>query len=165
MTGPAARPKTAPMIERFTGSFTQQEPIPEAGIEAALDVMRGGRLHRYNTAPGEVAETALLEREFAAFVNARYCLATASGGSAMTTALRGGMDRVTVMERFTWPDPVDAGVARPAYHVEKKVTMQNDIEDLRAKAGQAAFSWSNPCGALCTDGWIKWRLRRRRVLK
>ena len=76
------------MTENFTGSFTQQEPIPEAGIEAALAVLRHGRLHRYNVAPGEVAEVALLEDEFAAFTGARYCLAVASGGYAMTTALR-----------------------------------------------------------------------------
>ncbi len=50
--------------------------------------MRHGRLHRYNTAPGEVAETALLEEEFAAFTGAKYCLAVASGGYAMATALR-----------------------------------------------------------------------------
>ena len=75
-------------MERFTGSFTQQEPIPDAGIAAALDVLRHGRLHRYNVAPGEVAEAALLEEEFAAFTGARYCLAVASGGSAMATALR-----------------------------------------------------------------------------
>ena len=48
--------------ERFDGSFTQQEPIPEAGIEAAIAVLRHGRLHRYNTAAGEVAEAALLEK-------------------------------------------------------------------------------------------------------
>ncbi len=76
------------MVERFNGSFTQQEPIPEAGIAAALNVLRHGRLHRYNTAPGEVAEAALLEEEFAAFVGARYCVALASGGAAMATALR-----------------------------------------------------------------------------
>ena len=75
-------------MERFTGSFTQQEPIPEDGIEAAIAVLRHGRLHRYNTAPGEVAETALLEEEFAALTGARYCLAVASGGYAMATALR-----------------------------------------------------------------------------
>ncbi|WGV17410.1 DegT/DnrJ/EryC1/StrS family aminotransferase [Fuscovulum ytuae] len=74
--------------ERFTGSFTQQEPIPEEGIAAALEVLRHGRLHRYNTAPGEVAETALLEEEFAALTGARYCLAVASGGYAMACALR-----------------------------------------------------------------------------
>jgi dTDP-4-amino-4,6-dideoxygalactose transaminase len=76
------------MSERFTGNFTQQEPIPEAGIEAAMAVLRHGRLHRYNTAAGEVAETALLEEEFAAYVGARYCLALASGGAAMACALR-----------------------------------------------------------------------------
>ena len=76
------------MTERFTGSFTQQEPIPEAGIAAALAVMRHGRLHRYNTVAGEVAETALLEEEFAAYVGAKYCLALASGGAAMACALR-----------------------------------------------------------------------------
>jgi dTDP-4-amino-4,6-dideoxygalactose transaminase len=76
------------MTDRFTGSFTQQEPIPEAGIEAALAVLRHGRLHRYNTAPGEVAETVLLEEEFAAYVGARYCLGLASGGAAMACALR-----------------------------------------------------------------------------
>lgn len=75
-------------METFKGSFTQQEPIPEAGIEAAVAVMRHGRLHRYNTAPGEVAETALLEEEFAAYVGAKYCLGLASGGAAMACALR-----------------------------------------------------------------------------
>ncbi|WP_425070453.1 DegT/DnrJ/EryC1/StrS family aminotransferase [Sagittula sp. S175] len=76
------------MTERFTGSFTQQEPIPEEGIEAALAVLRHGRLHRYNTAPGETAETALLEQEFAELVGAKYCLAVASGGYALGCALR-----------------------------------------------------------------------------
>ena len=76
------------MIRRFDGSFTQQEPIPEAGIEAAMAVLRHGRLHRYNTAPGEVAETVLLEEEFAAYVGAKYCLGLASGGAAMACALR-----------------------------------------------------------------------------
>ena len=73
-------------MERFTGSFTQQEPIPEAAIEAAVAVMRHGRLHRYNTVPGEVAEAALLEEEFAAFTGAKYCLAVASGGYALRCA-------------------------------------------------------------------------------
>ncbi len=76
------------MSERFTGSFTQQEPIPEAGIDAAMAVLRHGRLHRYNVAPDEVAETALLEEEFAAFTGAKYCLGLASGGAAMACALR-----------------------------------------------------------------------------
>ena len=81
-------PQDRAMTECFTGSFTQQEPIPEAGIEAALAVLRHGRLHRYNAAPDEVSETSLLEQEFAQAVDASYCLAVASGGYAMSTALR-----------------------------------------------------------------------------
>ncbi len=48
--------------ERFTGVFTQQEPIPDEAIAAAVEVLRHGRLHRYNTAAGEIAETALWRR-------------------------------------------------------------------------------------------------------
>ncbi|WP_375259141.1 DegT/DnrJ/EryC1/StrS family aminotransferase, partial [Citreimonas sp.] len=76
------------MTTRFTGSFTQQEPIPEAGIEAALRVMRHGRLHRYDAAGDEISETAALEEEFAALTGASYALAVASGGYALACALR-----------------------------------------------------------------------------
>lgn len=76
------------MTEVFTGSFTQQEPIPDEAIEAAVAVMRHGRLHRYNTVPGERGETAELEVEFAAQMGAKHCLAVASGGYAIATALR-----------------------------------------------------------------------------
>lgn len=75
------------MATRFTKSFTQQEPLPEAAIDAAVRVMRSGRLHRYNVAEGEVSEAALLEQEFASLLGVPYCLATASGGTAMQIAL------------------------------------------------------------------------------
>ncbi|MEG3661660.1 DegT/DnrJ/EryC1/StrS family aminotransferase [Celeribacter halophilus] len=74
--------------EVFAGNFTQQEPIPEEAIEAAVAVMRSGRLHRYNTAAGEAGEVALLEKEFAAYTGAKYALAVASGGYALGCALR-----------------------------------------------------------------------------
>ena len=76
------------MTETFKGSFTQQEPIPDEAIAAAVAVMQSGRLHRYNVAEDEAGEVALLEQEFAAAMGAKYALATASGGSAMATALR-----------------------------------------------------------------------------
>ncbi len=76
------------MVTRFAGNFTQQEPIPEDAIAAAVRVMQSGRLHRYNTEAGETSEAALLEAEFAAEMGARYCLAVASGGYALATALR-----------------------------------------------------------------------------
>lgn len=130
------------MSETFNGSFTQQEPIPEDGIEAAIAVMRHGRLHRYNTVPGEVAETVLLEQEFAKRVGAKYCLAVASGGYAMATALRAvGVkpgDRV-LTNAFTLAPVPGAIAAVGAVPVFVGVTDQLviDLDDLVAKADHA----------------------------
>jgi len=76
------------MTQIFTGSFTQQDPIPDDAIAAANAVMQSGRLHRYNLVGDEVGEVSLLEEEFAALTGAKYCLAVASGGYAMGAALR-----------------------------------------------------------------------------
>ncbi|WP_323042496.1 DegT/DnrJ/EryC1/StrS family aminotransferase [Gemmobacter sp.] len=126
------------MAEVFTGSFTQQEPIPDDAIAAAVAVMRHGRLHRYNTA-GEIAETALLEQEFAAFTGARYCLAVASGGAAMRLALQaagvGPGDHV-LTNAFTLapvPGAIAALGAVPVF-VETTAALTIDLDDLAAKA-------------------------------
>lgn len=130
------------MSEVFKGSFTQQEPIPEAAIEAAVTVMRSGRLHRYNTAEDEVAQAALLEQEFAAMVGAKYCLAVASGGYAMATALRAvGVkpgDKV-LTNTFTLAPVPGAVAAVGAVPVFVGVTEELviDLDDLAAKADQA----------------------------
>ncbi|TDK43061.1 DegT/DnrJ/EryC1/StrS family aminotransferase [Antarcticimicrobium luteum] len=130
------------MTEIFTGSFTQQEPIPEAGIEAALAVLRHGRLHRYNLAPGELGEAALLEQEFAAQVGAKYCLAVTSGGYALSTALRaaGVKPGDPVLSNAFTLAPVPGAIAsigaRPVFvGVTEALTL--DLDDLAAKAGQA----------------------------
>ena len=75
-------------MKRFTKAFTQQEGMPRAAIDRAVEILEGGRLHRYNTLAGEVAEASLLEAEYAAYQGAEYCLATTSGGTAMQIALR-----------------------------------------------------------------------------
>ena len=129
------------MSERFTGSFTQQEPIPDEGIEAALRVMQSGRLHRYNLVGDEPGEVALLEQEFAAFTGARYCLAVASGGYAIATALRalgvGPGDKV-LTNAFTLAPVPGAIAALGAVPVFIGVTpsLTIDLEDLAAQAGQ-----------------------------
>ena len=72
----------------FTGNFTQQEPIGEDAVAAAVEVLRSGRLHRYNTSGDELSEASLLERDYAAYQGSRYCLACASGGYALQISLR-----------------------------------------------------------------------------
>lgn len=130
-------------MERFTGSFTQQEPIPEAGIAAAMQVMQTGRLHRYNTTGDEIAEAVLLEEEFAVQTGAAYCLAVASGGYAMATALRAiGVapgDRV-LTNAFTLapvPGAIAAVGAEPVF-VGVTEGLVIDLDDLAAKLDQAA---------------------------
>ncbi|SPH23693.1 UDP-2-acetamido-2-deoxy-3-oxo-D-glucuronate aminotransferase [Defluviimonas aquaemixtae] len=142
-------------METFTGSFTQQEPIPEASVEAALRILRHGRLHRYNTVPGEIAETALLEEEFAAFTGAKYCLAVASGGYALGCALRAlGIepgDRV-LTNAFTLA-PVPGAIAAlggvPVF-VETTEALTIDFDDLVRKAPDAkALLLSHMRGHIC----------------
>ena len=130
------------MSETFKGSFTQQEPIPDEGIEAALEVLRSGRLHRYNLLPGETGEVAALEREFAEYTGARHALAVTSGGYAMATALRalgvGPGDRV-LTNAFTLapvPGAIASVGAQPVFvGVTDNLTI--DLDDLAAKADGA----------------------------
>lgn len=141
--------------EIFTGSFTQQEPLPEAAVASALRVLGHGRLHRYNTAGDEIAETALLEEEFAAFTGARFCLAVASGGYALGCALRalgvGPGDRV-LTNAFTLapvPGAIAALGATPVF-VETTEDLTIDMEDLGAKApGAKALLLSHMRGHIC----------------
>ena len=141
----------------FTGSFTQQEPIPEEGIAAAMEVLRHGRLHRYNTAPGEVGETALLEEEFASLTGARYALAVSSGGYAMATALRAvgvGQGDTVLSNAFTLA-PVPGAIAsvggRPVFvEVTQDLTLDFDHLESQARAtGAKVLLLSHMRGHVC----------------
>ncbi|WP_339743652.1 aminotransferase class I/II-fold pyridoxal phosphate-dependent enzyme [uncultured Rubinisphaera sp.] len=76
---------TIPTITRFEKEFTLQEPIPESGIERVAELLRSGRLHRYNSEPSEVS---LLEQEFASDIGKRYCIGVNSCGSAIFLSLK-----------------------------------------------------------------------------
>ncbi|UZD91862.1 DegT/DnrJ/EryC1/StrS family aminotransferase [Cognatishimia activa] len=143
------------MTEIFTGNFTQQEPIPEEGIQAAIEVMRSGRIHRYNVAEGEDGETALLEKEFADQLGVKYCLAVASGGYAMGAALRamGVVPGARVLTNAFTLAPVPGAIASVgAVPVFVGVTedLVIDLDDLAAKADQAdVLMLSHMRGHLC----------------
>ncbi|MAQ86326.1 MAG: aminotransferase [Maritimibacter sp.] len=145
------------MDERFTGSFTQQEPIPDDGIAAAVEVMRHGRLHRYNLAGDEKGEAALLERDFAAFTGAKYCLAVTSGGYAMACALRavGVAPGDKVLSNAFTLAPVPGAIANvgavPVF-VEVTEGLVLDLDDLRAKIAESGARYlllSHMRGHIC----------------
>ncbi|MEM6610548.1 MAG: DegT/DnrJ/EryC1/StrS family aminotransferase, partial [Pseudomonadota bacterium] len=117
--------------------------------------LRSGRLHRYNLGPDEVGEVGLLEREFAASCGSRYCLAVASGGYAMATALRAlgvGPGDAVLSNAFTLapvPGAIASVGAQPVF-VGVTPDLTIDLEDLAAKADQArVLLLSHMRGHLC----------------
>jgi dTDP-4-amino-4,6-dideoxygalactose transaminase len=111
-------------------------------IAAALAVRKRGRSHHYNEAEGEMAETVMLELEFSAQMAARYCLAMASVGHALATALRavGVKPGDKVLTNVFTLAPVPGAIASVgAVPVFVGVTdgLVIDLEDLAAKACQA----------------------------
>lgn len=158
-------------MTRFAKSFTQQEPIPETGIAAAVAVLRSGRLHRYNLEPGETGEAAALEAEFAAYQGARHCIAVTSGGQALQIALRALALRPgepVLANAFTLapvPGAIHAVGGRPVL-VEIGRDWTTDLADLEAKAeasGARVFMLSHMRGhiadmdaivALCAERGI-----------
>jgi len=145
------------MVETFTGNFTQQEPIPESSIARAVEVMQSGRLHRYNLAAGEIGEVSQLEQEFAAYTGAKYCLAVASGGYAIATALRavGVRPGMKVLSNAFTLAPVPGAIAsvggEPVFvGVTQDLTI--DLDDLGSKVastGARVLLLSHMRGHIC----------------
>ena len=138
----------------FTKPFTQQEPIPEAGIQQALEILRHGRLHRYNVMGAEISEVSLLEQEYAKWQGARYCVATASGGQAIQLGLRvcgvGPGDRVLANAYTLAPVPgaIHAVGAEPVlveidadYHIDL-----THLEEMAKRSGAKTLLLSHMRG-------------------
>lgn len=123
----------------FTKPFTQQEPIPPAAIERAVEIMQSGRLHRYNLAEGDANEASQLEREYAAWQGVDYCVACTSGGYAIQLALRAcGVtpgDKVLANAYTLAPVPgAIHNVGAVPVLVDIDSDYHIDLQDLQAKA-------------------------------
>ena len=73
--------------EKQQVTLIKRRSIPEEGIQAAVEVMRGGRLFRYCATSAETSQVAQAEKEFAAMVNQKYALGVNSCSSAIMLAL------------------------------------------------------------------------------
>ena len=129
-------------IKAFTRPFTQQEPISQEAIDAATEVLKSGRLHRYNTIENELSETALLEEEYATYQQTKYCLACASGGYAMSVALKAAglkLGESVLTNTFTLapvPGAISNAGGSPIF-VEITKDLVLDLEDLSNKAEES----------------------------
>ena len=137
----AAAPATgAP--DPFLKDFSRPMSIPEEGIAAAVEVMRGGRLFRYCATSAETSHVAQAEKEFAAMVNQKYALGVNSCSSAIMLALMAvGVDPgdQVITNGFTFtalPSTIMRLGAEPVL-VEATKSWTMDLDDLEKKI--AAF--------------------------
>jgi len=123
----------------FTRPFTQQESISQEAIDAATEVLKTGRLHRYNTIEGELSQVSLLEQEYANYQGIRYCLACASCGYALSITLKAaGLEfgEYVLTNMYTLA-PVPGAISNAggrAIFVEINENLVLDLDDLAQKA-------------------------------
>jgi dTDP-4-amino-4,6-dideoxygalactose transaminase len=124
---------------RLTRDLTEPEPIPEAGIARAVELMRSGRLFRYGEMGADQLDVSLLEQEFAAFVGRKYCVAVNSGGAAIFLGLKvaGAKPGDPVLVNGFTLAPVPGAILHAAAEpviVEIGRDYVIDADDLRRKA-------------------------------
>ncbi len=123
----------------FQGDLSAPDPIPEPGIEAAVRLMRDGRLFRYGEDRNSIPEGALLEEEFAALIGSKYCVGVNSGGCALYVALMAAGvspgDKVLVNAFTLAPVPgaiAHAGAEPVLVDIDARFVI--DVDDLDRKA-------------------------------
>lgn len=134
------------MTEPLDLDFTGQEPLPEAAVRRANELFESGALFRYGEAGAEQMDAALLEEEFAALVDRRFCVAFNSCGASLAAALiSAGVERgePVLMNAFTLaPVPgsiVHAG-AEPVF-VDITDRFHIDLADLRRQHEATGARW------------------------
>ena len=147
----------ADTVKRLELDLTRQEPIPAAGIEAALAVMASGKLHRYGEVGAKPSEVSSLEAEFAAELGTRYCVAMNSCGATMFVALKaaGVQPGDLVMSNCFTLAPVPGAIAhagaRPVL-IDVDDDYLIDLADLERKAaasGAKTLLLSHMRGHVC----------------
>ncbi len=130
----------------FSKSFTRQEPIGDQAIEAAVAILKSGRIHRYNVGKDGISQAALLEKEFAGYMGKKYCLACASCGSAMYLALKsaGVKENEKILCNAYTLAPVPGAIENAGARivlVEITDDYTIDFDDLAAKAKPGDVKW------------------------
>ena len=143
--------------EHMQLDLTWQEPIPPAGVQAAMALMDSAKLHRYGETGAKPGEAAALEADFAAEIGMPYCVAMNSCGSTMFAALRcsGVRPGDKVLSNCFTLAPVPGAIAHAgAVPVLVDVTddLLIDLDDLRRKAqasGAKTLLLSHMRGHIC----------------
>jgi dTDP-4-amino-4,6-dideoxygalactose transaminase len=121
-----------------TRDIKTPDPVPEEGQKAALELMKTGRMYRYNVKNAEESVVSQCEQEIAAYTGHKYCVALNSCGSALmlllkTTGCKPG-DKV-ISNAFTFgavPSAIEHAGGKAVY-VESNYDHVIDMTDLEKK--------------------------------
>ena len=121
-----------------TRDIKTPDPIPVEGQEAAVELMKTGRLYRYNIGKGEQSVVNLCEKEIADYMNFKYCVGLNSCGSALMLLLKttGVKDGAKVISNaFTFgavPSAIEHAGGKAVY-VESNFDHVMCVDDLEKK--------------------------------
>jgi len=120
----------------FHKPLSSPDPIPEAGIQKALELMSAGSLFRYQ--PGVLSEVAQAEAAICEYTGFKYCVGFNSCGSALFIALKclgvqpGEAVLANAFSFTAVPSSIHHAGAVPEY-IECTDAYVIDTDDLRAR--------------------------------
>jgi len=123
----------------FTKDFTRPMSIPDEGIEAAVEVMKSGRLFRYCATSAETSQVAQAEKAFAKAMETKYAFAVNSCSSAILLSLIGagvGNGDKVITNGFTFtaiPSTIMRIGAEPVLVETSKSSWTMCLKDLEEK--------------------------------
>ena len=132
----------------LTKNIKQADPIPEAGILQAVEIMQQGKLYRYNVPTAEESMVSIVEKEVGEYTGHKYVVGLNSCGSALFLALKAAGvqpgDKV-LTNAFTFtavPSAIEHSGGEAVY-VETEAGFRIDVDDLEMKMKSSGGRRSN----------------------
>jgi dTDP-4-amino-4,6-dideoxygalactose transaminase len=127
-----------PIRTTISRDIKTPDPVPQAGIDEAVELMSTGRMYRYNVPNAESSVVSKCEVEIAEYTGHKYCVSLNSCGSAITLMMKcAGLqpgDEV-LSNAFTFgavPSAIEHAGGKAVY-VESDYNHCMDINDLEKK--------------------------------
>uniref|UniRef100_A0A7S4MTL8 Aminotransferase class I/classII domain-containing protein n=1 Tax=Odontella aurita TaxID=265563 RepID=A0A7S4MTL8_9STRA len=132
-------PKSTGTARAFvTRDIKTPDPVPVAGQEEAVELMKTGRMYRYNVPNAESSIVSKCEQEIADYTGHKYCVALNSCGSALMLLLKcSGLEPggEVISNAFTFgavPSAIEHAGGKAVY-VESDYNHVMDVDDLEKK--------------------------------
>lgn len=132
---------TNPIRTIISRDIKTPDPVPQSGIDEAVELMSSGRMYRYNVKDAASSTVSKCEAEVAAYTGHKYCVALNSCGSAIMLMMKcAGLEAgdEVLSNAFTFgavPSAIEHAGGKAVY-VESDYNHCMDIDDLEKKLVQ-----------------------------